>query len=73
MTPTPHVTAHEQVIRDEKAAEKVHQKAQHVAPAPRVEIKPAPVPKAPRFSREGVLLNPEDCHVGADGVVVGRN
>lgn len=31
---------------------------------------PPPTPKPqPVFSREGVLMNPQDCHVGHDGVV----
>ena len=27
-------------------------------------------PKVPRFTPDGILLNPEDFHVGADGVLI---
>lgn len=40
-------------------------------PAPVAEAAPA-AKEAPRFSAEGVLLNPEACHVGADGVVTAK-
>lgn len=33
----------------------------------------APARKEPVFSREGVLLNPQDCVIGADGIVRGKD
>ena len=39
--------------------------------APEPEVSPTE-PKVPRFNAEGVLLNPEDCHVSPEGVVTGR-
>lgn len=39
--------------------------------APKVEASQPPNPKAkrPLFSREGVLLNPDECHIAPDGTV----
>lgn len=63
--------------KSKKSARKSAPAAKHVrrpavgatlaAPEPVV-----PARQAPRYSSDGVLLNPEACHVGSDGVVTSK-